>query len=226
MINVLIIADKSEAITMLQSELVHNGFTCFIASDDKQLGEQVDSDSFPGLVLLEIDNISKRRELYQMMKRQRPLPVIIALVGKRMLAGVIHADMYQGVDDFIVKPYNIKELVTRIERLMQKTSRRSSEVIECGDLIIDLAKCEVNIGRRLIELTYKEYELLKFMVSNKGRVFTRASLLNKVWGYDYFGGDRTVDVHIRRLRSKIEDPDHVYIETVRNIGYRLKCDQP
>ena len=75
---------------------------------------------------------------------------------------------------------------------------------------------------RVIELTFKEYELLLYLAGNKGRVFTRESLLNKVWGYDLFGGDRTVDVHIRRLRSKIEDPEHTFIETVRNIGYRFK----
>jgi two-component system alkaline phosphatase synthesis response regulator PhoP len=71
-------------------------------------------------------------------------------------------------------------------------------------------------------LTFREYQLLKFLASNKGKVFTREALLNKVWGWDYYGGDRTVDVHIRRLRSKIEDPTHTFIETVRNIGYRLR----
>jgi len=79
---------------------------------------------------------------------------------------------------------------------------------------------------RIVELTFKEYELLKFLMNDRGRVFTREALLNKVWGYDYFGGDRTVDVHVRRLRSKIELSDIEYIETVRNIGYRFtrECD--
>ena len=72
-----------------------------------------------------------------------------------------------------------------------------------------------------MSLTFKEYELLKFLASHPGRVFTRDTLLNQVWSEDYFGGDRTVDVHIRRLRSKIEDASHIYIETVRNIGYRF-----
>ena len=73
-------------------------------------------------------------------------------------------------------------------------------------------------------LTFKEYELLKFLARTSGRVFTREALLNRVWGYDYYGGDRTVDVHIRRLRSKIEDSSHTFIETVRNIGYRFRKD--
>ena len=98
----------------------------------------------------------------------------------------------------------------------------NEELIRCGDLVIDLAKCEVSLSGRLIPLTFKEYELLRFLASNRGRVFTREALLNKVWGYDYYGGDRTVDVHIRRLRSKIEDPTHTFIETVRNIGYKFR----
>ena len=97
----------------------------------------------------------------------------------------------------------------------------SKEIIRCGDLVIDLAKCEVSIGDKIVILTFKEYQLLQFLSSNQGKVFTREALLNKVWGYEYYGGDRTVDVHIRRLRSKIEDSSHTFIETVRNIGYKF-----
>ena len=75
---------------------------------------------------------------------------------------------------------------------------------------------------RIVELTFKEYELLKLLASNSGRVYSREALLDQIWGYDYYGGDRTVDVHVRRLRSKIEDSTHTFIETVRNIGYRFK----
>ncbi len=80
----------------------------------------------------------------------------------------------------------------------------------------------MSLGERRIDLTFKEYELLRLMASHPGRVFTREALLNEVWGYHYFGGTRTVDVHIRRLRSKIEDSDHAFIETVWQVGYRLK----
>lgn len=90
--------------------------------------------------------------------------------------------------------------------------------------MIDPAQCEVTLEGEVVELTFKEYELLRFLASNRGRVFTREALLNWVWGYDYYGGERTVDVHVRRLRSKIEDSKHVFIETVRNIGYRFKKD--
>jgi DNA-binding response OmpR family regulator len=87
---------------------------------------------------------------------------------------------------------------------------------------VDTAKCEVYLEDRLLFLTFKEYELLKFLATNTGRVFTRDALLNEVWGYEYYGGDRTVDVHVTRLRNKIESAGHVFIETVRNIGYKFK----
>lgn len=97
----------------------------------------------------------------------------------------------------------------------------SENLIKTGDLVIDVNKYEVLLNGNKVGLTFKEYELLKFLSSNRGRVYSRDQLLDKIWGYDYYGGTRTVDVHIRRLRSKIEDKKHVFIETVRNIGYKF-----
>jgi two-component system alkaline phosphatase synthesis response regulator PhoP len=128
---------------------------------------------------------------------------------------------YQGVDDFLVWPFDTRELIARAKRVLQKNISQD-EIIRAGDLEINLAHCEVRVEGKIVELTFKEYELLKFLAHDRGRVFTRETLLNKVWGYDYFGGDRTVDVHVRRLRSKIELSGQTFIETVRNIGYRFK----
>jgi two-component system alkaline phosphatase synthesis response regulator PhoP len=99
-------------------------------------------------------------------------------------------------------------------------------VLRCGDLTIDLANYMVFVAGRQVNLTYKEYELLRFLAANADTVFTRETLLNKVWGYDFYGGARTVDVHVRRLRSKIEDRHHSFIETVRNVGYRFRTGSP
>ena len=92
-------------------------------------------------------------------------------------------------------------------------------MVKIGDIEIDLIKHRVSVKEGEVSLTSKEYALLSFLASNPGRLYSRDALLNHVWGYDYFGGDRTVDVHIRRLRSKIEDPEHSFIDTVRNMGY-------
>jgi two-component system alkaline phosphatase synthesis response regulator PhoP len=127
------------------------------------------------------------------------------------------------ITDFVIKPAANIELETRIKRaLKQMTTNGNGEIIKCGELVINQTTCEVSIAGIPVELTFKEYELLKFLAGNKGRVFTREALLNEVWGYDYFGGDRTVDVHIRRLRSKIEATGYNFIDTVRNIGYKFR----
>lgn len=157
-------------------------------------------------------------ELIERIRKRENLPVI-ALIPGELLDRI---DLNLNADDFVASPYNVKELIIRINRLLRKNaSEESNEQIRCDGLTIDLATCEVTVNGSIAELTFKEYELLKLLAGNPGRVYTREILLDKIWGYDYFGGDRTVDVHIRRLRSKIEDASHTYIETVRNIGYKF-----
>ncbi len=128
------------------------------------------------------------------------------------------------LEDFILQPLRSAEFVARVRlALRRRTNVDAQNVLRCGDLIIDLANYKVSVAAQPVELTYKEYELLRFLVSNPAKVFTREQLLNRVWGYDYYGGARTVDVHIRRLRSKIElRPGDQFIDTVRNVGYRFK----
>lgn len=125
------------------------------------------------------------------------------------------------VDDFVLRPPNGEEVVARLARLMSLSVDESAHLIHYNDLVIDTANYTVTVAGGLIDLTYKEYELLRFLATNPDRVFTREALLNRVWGYDYYGGSRTVDVHIRRLRAKIEDRNHTFIDTVRNVGYRF-----
>jgi len=216
---VFIIASESEQAKKLRVELTRGGFDCLIMSHDNEAIEQITGQSL-GVMLLDTDEAtfdSEAWEQAQQMKQEKQIP-LIALVSRDKLNG-----LDPRIDDFVVKPYEANEVMARIKRIMkQKGSIDSEDIIKCGDLVIDLAKYEVSLDNKLILLTFREYQLLKFLASNKGKVFTRESLLNQVWGWDYYGGDRTVDVHIRRLRSKIEDPTHTFIETVRNIGYRLR----
>jgi DNA-binding response OmpR family regulator len=126
-------------------------------------------------------------------------------------------------DDFIVAPLDSAELVARVGQIVYRRDGRGGEQrIRVGELTIDLQSYEVAMAGRRISLTYKEFQLLTLLASNPGRVYTREALLNQVWGYDYLGGTRTVDVHIRRLRSKVEDPDHRFVETIWNVGYRFR----
>ena len=221
MFRVLIVADGSEQVRDLSLGLAERGFLCSIASvDDDSLNRL--STLAADLVVVAIDGAalgSDMRSLPQRLKEKTRLPVVTLLSNDSLDVLEYAAD----VDDFVMEPWNANEVTARVRRILQrKMAEENKDLIKCGDVAIDLARCEVVYRGRLVELTFKEYELLKFLVTNKGRVFSRESLLNSVWGYDYFGGDRTVDVHIRRLRSKLDESD--CIETVRNIGYRFRDD--
>jgi len=128
------------------------------------------------------------------------------------------------VDDLVTPPVDEDELRTRVARALWRRNGDVSTVLQFGSLVIDLERYTVTVDDGVVDLTYKEYELLRFLASNAGKPFTREALLSRVWGYDYYGGSRTVDVHIRRIRSKIERRDQ-YIDTVRNVGYRF-IDRP
>jgi DNA-binding response OmpR family regulator len=173
-------------------------------------------------VLLDIVGARFDSKVLSLSRRIRS-EVNIPLIGLVPREIIDNLDSDFSLDDLVVKPWNLDEVVVRIKRILRQTNDLDSkEIMKCGDLVIDSAKYEVSLGGEPIVLTFKEYQLLKFLASNKGKVFTRETLLAKVWGWDYYGGDRTVDVHIRRLRSKIEDRSHSFIDTLRNIGYRFK----
>ena len=134
-------------------------------------------------------------------------------------------EMAASADDFVLLPALPEELAARVRIAMKRRTPDASDVLRAGDLTLDLANYRVNVAGRPVELTFKEYELLRFLVQNPDKVLTREALLKRVWGYDYFGGSRTVDVHVRRLRSKLEDRGHTFIETIRNVGYRFVNDE-
>lgn len=220
MFKAFIIADEKGQAKRLVPELASKGLVCSIDSDLKRAADNIARQALD-LVLVVINGAPDNSELMNLargIKQEAQLPVI-ALISREALNRL---DSGMVVDDFVVEPWDATEVVARTKRLLTKTEEPGPEMIECGDLTIDLAKCEVSVSDRLVTLTFKEFELLRFLASNEGRVFTREALLNEVWGYEYYGGDRTVDVHIRRLRSKLEDPAHTFIETVRNVGYKFK----
>lgn len=124
-------------------------------------------------------------------------------------------------DDFILHPFKKEELLARINRIVWQKGI-DDEILTIGHLKINFKEYNVYLDNEKIELTYKEFELLRLLVQNKGDVFSRKDLLSKIWGMEYIGGTRTVDVHIRRLRGKLGDEFNTIIETVRNVGYRCK----
>lgn len=219
--NILIITREAPTSEEKYPVLLEKEYNVSIIHSTDFYPEKLD-DQVLDLVIVYADGNLRTAEIFDKIKQKKSLPIIV-LVKKEMLR---EANGYLLTsDDFLIWPCDKKELILRIHRLLKKIPGVNSyDQIICNDLVIDITTCEVMVNGTKAELTFKEYELLKLMAGNKGRVFTRQSLLDKIWGYDYFGGDRTVDVHVRRLRSKIENSDHTYIETVRNIGYRFVKD--
>ena len=195
------------------------GIKAVVVSGEGDL-ESIRSDSLPDLALVDVSSLTEP-DLRHWVRRcsQMKLPVV-ALIPPERVADV---DPALGIDDFVLTPPNLDELTARARLAMRRaTSSDDSGVIRAGDLAINPANYEVLLRGRRINLRFKEYELLRLLATNPGRVYSREALLSKIWGYDYFGGTRTVDVHIRRLRSKIEDVDQPFIETIWNVGYRFR----
>ena len=218
MANILFV-DASEEIRPLAASLEDAGFGVGFASGVEALGEAGTQQAAVLLVnMLGRADAPAIRNLLRAAEMPHGV-ASLAVVRSDQLAAF---DFSIGFDDFVVYPALTEEVTARVRRaIWQKSGVESDNTLRAGDLHIDLANYKAYVGGRPIDLTYKEYELLRFLATNRDKVFTREALLNRVWGYDFYGGARTVDVHVRRLRSKIEDRTHTFIETVRNVGYRF-----
>ncbi|HOJ28798.1 MAG TPA: response regulator transcription factor [Spirochaetota bacterium] len=166
----------------------------------------------------QIDISDAQFYLSKLRKRFQQLPVI--LIVRAGYLESINRDWF--FDDFIVFPFRKGELKTRIDRLIGSEIELKESVIKVGNITIEPDKYSVTVNNEKVVLTYKEFELLKLLMENKGVVFTRQELLSQIWGVEYIGGSRTVDVHIRRLRIKLGDEFNNIIETIRNVGYKCK----
>ena len=153
-------------------------------------------------------------------KRDVPLAPVLLVVSVSQLQELnLREDLY---DDFCVVPWQGQEIDTRLGHLFWRTGRGTRpELIEYGPLVLNLETYQAALSGKPLDLTYMEYELLRFLATHPGKVFTRETLLSRVWGYEYYGGARTVDVHIRRLRAKLGDEQANLISTVRSVGYRF-----
>ena len=199
--------------------LDEEGIECVVVSRESDI-DAMPSDSLPHVVVLDLAALS-RSDAKRCAERCSKLKLpTIALVSEGQLGQI---DMALGFEDFIVAPPSPTETLARVKQVLWRTRTDDDEnIIRAGDLVINPSTYEITLRGRRVNLRFKEYELLRLLVANPGRVYTRDALLSSIWGYDYFGGTRTVDVHIRRLRSKIEDADHSYIETIWNVGYRFR----
>ena len=231
---ILIIDDEEHILELLDFNLSLEGYEVITTMSSLD-GLDIIKQDKPDLVLLdwmlpkmsgiELLNIIRSDEDYDDI-------AVIMLTAKNMEEDKLEG-LTIGADDYVTKPFSIKELSARVKNILKrynkqdsnnKTNKLGSNKLKAGDLILELDRHEVYLRDRLIDLTVKEYGILKLLLENKGRVISREPILEKIWGYDYFGDVRTVDVTIRRLREKIEDTPSrpEYILTRRGVGYYMR----
>ena len=226
MTKILIVEDEDSVIDPLELLLSKEGFLIETARDGREALDKFDKVS-PDLVLLDlmIPHISGT-EVCRQIRTKSQVPIIMLTAKDTEVDKVVGLEL--GADDYIVKPYSKAELVARIKAVLRRqvgeVDKEVTGLITAGPIVIDIDRHLVTINGSSISLPLKEFELLEFLARNKGRVLTRTQLIDRVWGSDYFGDTKTLDVHVKRLRAKIEqDPANpVYIQTIRGLGYKFE----
>ena len=224
---ILIVEDEANIRQLVRYNLEKEGFQIIEAVDGLQ-GVKLAKIEKPDLVLLdlmlpEMDGLEVCRNI-KGNTGTSSLPIIMLTAKSEEIDKVIGLEL--GADDYMTKPFSPRELVARVKAVLRRSQKDTTlpGELSVGRLRFNFSRYEVHMGNVKLELTPKEYELLKMLATNLGKVFTREQLLEKVWGYEYFGDTRTVDVHVRHLRAKMEsDPETAEaIETIWGFGYRLR----
>lgn len=225
---VLIIEDEEHISELIKYNLEAAGYQVSAAYDGEE-GLKAVFEYLPDLIILDLmlpkmDGISVCNKVRN-TKETEEIPIIMLTAKSSEMDKIIGLEI--GADDYITKPFSVRELQARIKTVLRRTKTnavvQNSGVLKVEDIEIDLDKHEVRRNSEKYILTLKEFQLLKMLADNRGKVLTRNFLLDEIWGYDYFGETRTVDVHIRHLRAKIDDENHGnLIETVRGVGYKVR----
>lgn len=229
--NILAIDDEEHILELIRYNLEANGFDVETATTIHEAFACIEKKEFDtillDIMLPDMDGMTGLKKLRQ-WDRTMNIPVIMVTAKAEEIDKVMGLEL--GADDYITKPFSVREVVARVNAMVRRHKRENPKLeiekkpneIMYKELVIDTESHKVFYQEKEIELTYKEFELLKLLVSNKEKVFTREVLLDHVWGYDYYGETRTVDVHIRYLRSKLSKYGvEEAIETVRGVGYRF-----
>ncbi len=227
---ILVVDDEPHIIELVKYNLAQEGYTVLTAHEGAEAVTKVRQER-PDLVILDImlpyvDGL----EVCRQIRRESSVPIIMLTAKGGELERVVGLEI--GADDYVTKPFSPRELVARVRAILRRTASEAAPAqqgpLRGGALALDPATHEVSLNGRPVDLTAKEFELLRLLLSHPNRVFTRDFLLEHIWGYDYYGSTRTVDMHISRLREKIEDDpaSPTYIVTVRGVGYKFKAADP
>ena len=225
---VLVIEDEENLLKAIKYNLEQDGYKVQSAMDGEQ-GLELARQMEPSMIILDImlpkmDGI----EVCRILRRESSVPILMLTAKSEEIDRVVGLEL--GADDYVTKPFSMRELLARIKAILRRyplsangKAAESGKVLKAGKLEINLSKHEVTLGGKLLELKPREFDLLALLVENAGRALTRDQILEHIWGQDYYGDTRTVDVHIRWLREKIEgDPGSPkQIITIRGVGYRF-----
>jgi len=229
---ILVVEDDATLLEVLKYNLIQQGYSVLTAIDGTGAVESAEQ-NHPDIIILDImlpkmDGL----EVCRVIRREMTMPILMLTAKTEEIDKVVGLEV--GADDYMTKPFSMRELLARVKAMLRRIDmtddeqvadkETSSGTIEVGQLEIDLGRHQVSLNGVVLELSRKEYDLLVFLITNQGQVFSRGQLLSKVWGYDYIGDTRTVDVHIRWLRQKIEADaaNPRYLLTVRGVGYKFE----
>lgn len=227
---ILVVDDEASIRELLSFNLKKNGYSVETAADGREaLEKALQADLvLLDLMLPEVDGLEVCRRL-KADPQTSGIPIIMLTAKAEEIDRVLGLEL--GADDYVVKPFSMRELLARVKAVLRRSAASSSagrdeareESLTIGGLRLDFSSYQAWLHGEPVSLTPKEYELLKLLVTNPGRAFTRDELLERIWGYEYYGDTRTVDVHIRHLRAKLKGDPTVSdaIETVRGVGYRF-----
>lgn len=220
----LVVDDESPILELVEYNLTREGFTVLTEMDGMAALTRAQQEK-PDLIVLDVmlPGLSGL-EVCRQLRKTSDVPIILLTARKDEVDRVLGLEL--GADDYVTKPFAPRELVARVKAILRRSSRgwETGGTIRAEGLVIDPERRMVELDGTALNLTFTEFELLQILARNPGRAFTRDDLLGRVWGEDFFGDARTVDVHVRHLREKLEeDPgDPQFIETVRGVGYRFK----
>lgn len=222
-LKILVVDDESRMRKLLKDFLVKSGYDVLEAENGEQAVDLFLSNKDIALLILDVmmpkmDGWEVCREI----RKNSKVPIIM-LTAKATESDELKG-FELGVDEYISKPFSPKILVARVEAVLRRSNAvGAEEVVSAGDIVINKSAHEVTVDGKIVELSYKEFELLTYFAENQGIALSREKILNNVWNYDYFGDARTIDTHVKKLRSKLGEKGGEYIKTVWGMGYKFEC---
>jgi DNA-binding response OmpR family regulator len=221
---ILVVDDEPTLVATVKYNLEREGYSVVTAADGETALSRAREDR-PDLVILDVMlPVIDGFEVCRLLRREMNVPILMLTAKTEEVDRVVGLEI--GADDYVTKPFSMRELMARVRALLRRSkaeTKEQRETLSCGDVQIDLRRREASRCGEVLTLKPKELELLTFFLRNRGRAFTREQLLDQIWGYDFGGGTRTVDVHVNWLRQKIEETPAkpTRLVTVRGIGYRF-----